>query len=681
MVNTAIPGPADRERLQQLRTQIGRHNALYFERDDPEISDAEYDGLMRELRDLETRFPDLASPDSPTATVGSAPSTGFAQVTHPVAMLSLANAFDRDELLAWHTRAAKLIGNHFEMVCELKFDGLAVAITYENGQLARGATRGDGHVGEDVTANLRTIASLPDRVESAVPERFEVRGEVLFPISEFDSMNRMREGEGLAPYANPRNTAAGSLRQIDPGVTASRPLQLFVYGMGYPQGVNGLETHHETLAYLAELGFTVGPEYSLAATAEEACSFYERWVEERLGLDFACDGVVIKVNRLDFQRHLGHVGREPRWAIAYKFPAERKETVLVDIRFNVGRTGSINPYAILEPVEISGATIRQATLHNEDYIRSRDLRRGDRVVVERAGEVIPQVIGPILERRSGDLPDFEMPTECPSCGHGVVRPDGEAMSLCMNSGCPAQLSRLIEHFVSRGAMDIDGLGEKQVAVMLGAGLIEGAADIFFLEGKREELLTLERMGETSVSNLLLAIDEARSRPLARVLIALGIGFVGAEVASILARRFRDIDGLMAASEEEMQAVPGIGPKISRSVVDYFSDESNRAMVERLREGGVNLSEGDLPEPSPQVLAGRKFVVTGRLSRFSRSEIQDMIKELGGSVSGSVSRRTDFLIAGEDAGSKLAAATELGVETLNEESFLAMIEVEATKSES
>ncbi len=673
MADAAEQISTDLARLDQLRAEIGRHNTLYYGIDAPEITDAQYDELMRELRDLEARFPDLATEDSPTQTVGAPPSTGFAQVTHPVPLLSLGNAFDLEELAAWHRRAARLIGDEFEMVCELKFDGLAVAITYEDGRLATGATRGDGRVGEDVTENLRTIGSLPKEVGAEAPGRIEVRGEVMFPISEFESLNRWREEEGLAPYANPRNTAAGSLRQIDPSVTAGRPLQVFAYGLGYPQDGVGADTHLGTLGYLSDLGFSVSPNHRTVDTVGEADDFYREWLERREELDYACDGVVVKVNRLDYQRHLGHVGREPRWAVAYKFPAERRETVLIDIRFNVGRTGTINPYAVLEPVVISGATIRQATLHNEDNIRSRDLRRGDRVVVERAGEVIPQVIASLPEHRAGDPDEFEMPSECPSCGHGVVRPEGEAMSHCMNSGCPAQLTRLIEHFVSRGAMDIDGLGEKQVAVLLEKELIADAADIFRLQERREELVALERMGETSVSNLLGAIEASRSRPLARVLVALGIRLVGAEVASLLARRFRDMDGLIAASPEEMEAVPGIGPKIARSVADYFSDESNRDLVDRLRRAGVNLADADRAEPREQVLAGKKFVVTGRLSRFSRSEIQDMIKDLGGSVSGSVSKRTDFVVAGEDAGSKLAAALELEVKTLDEDAFLAMVD--------
>ena len=660
-------------RIEHLRAEIGRHSALYYQHDAPEISDAAWDALMRELRDLEAEHPELVTPDSPTQTLGSAPSAGFAEVAHPVPMLSLGNAFNAEELAAWHQRASRLIGDEFEMVCELKYDGLAIAATYEDGRLTRGATRGNGRIGEDVTANLRTIDNLPKRVSGAFPPLFEVRGEVLFPISEFENFNRRREREGLAVYANPRNSAAGSLRQIDASVTAERPLDIYMYGLGYPEGEIPAGTHYETLRYLADLGFNVNPNNQLVCSVDEAVYYYQLWLETKDALDYACDGVVVKVNRLDYQRHLGHVGREPRWAIAYKFPAEQKETLLADIRFNVGRTGSINPYAVLEPVVINGATVRQATLHNEDYILSKDLRKGDRVIVERAGEVIPQVVRSIPERRTHQLDEFEMLTECPSCRHDVVRPEGEAMTYCVNARCPAQLTRLIEHFVSKGAMDIDGLGEKQVGMLLESELIEDAADIFALGGMREQLLSMERMGETSVANLLAAIDASRSRPLARVLVALGIGFVGEEVADILARRFRTMDGLIAASAEDMLAVPGIGPKIAASVASYFSEPSNLAMVEKLREAGVNLEDEERGESQEQILAGLRFVVTGRLQRFSRSGIQDRIKDLGGSVSGSVSKRTDYLVVGEDAGgSKLDSAGEMGVVTLDEDGFLDLV---------
>ncbi len=661
------------ERVAQLRAEIQRHNVLYYRQDSPEISDAEYDALLRELRALEADHPELASQDSPTQTVGSTPSRGFSEVAHPVPLLSLRNAFDPDGLLAWRQRIAGLIGDDFEMVCELKYDGLAVALTYEGGRFVQGATRGNGRVGEDVTANLRTIERVPKSVSGDFPSTFEVRGEVLFPISEFEEFNRKREADSLPLYANPRNTAAGSLRQIDPNTTAKRPLDIYIYSLGYPEDQIAPDTHYATLQYLSDLGFNVNPHNRLVSTADGAIDYYRQWLEGKRDLDYACDGVVVKVNRFDYQHHLGHVGREPRWAIAYKFPAEQRETTLLDIRVNVGRTGTINPYAVLEPVVITGATVSRATLHNDDYIRSKDLRKGDRVIVERAGEVIPQVVRSLPDKRTGRPRKFTMPKSCPVCHHEVVRPKGEASSYCVNARCPAQLTKLIEHFVSDRAMDIDGLGDKQVALFLDNGFIEDAADIFSLRERRDDLLVIDRMGETSVASLLAAIETSKAQPLARVLVALGIRFVGTEVAELLARRFGHVDGVIEAAQEDIEAVPGIGPKITASVVSYFSDESNRALIEKLRDAGVNLSDGDRGEPESHIFEGMMFVVTGRLERFSRSEVQDRIKNLGGAVSGSVSKKTSYVVAGADAGSKLTAAQELDIEVLDEDGFLDLME--------
>jgi DNA ligase (NAD+) len=661
------------ERVGQLRAEIARHNALYYQQDSPEIGDAAYDVLMGELRALEAEHPELASPDSPTQVVGATPGRGFTEVTHPIPLLSLGNAFDPDELRAWHQRAAGLVGDEFEMVCELKYDGLAVALTYENGEFVRGATRGNGRVGEDVTANLRTIRRLPKKVSGDFPGTFEVRGEVLFPISEFEKFNAKREADGLPLYANPRNTAAGSLRQIDANETAQRPLDIYIYSLGYPEDDIAPDTHFATLQYLSELGFNVNPKNRLVGTIEKAIDYHHEWVEGKNDLDYACDGVVVKVNRFDYQRHLGSVGREPRWAIAYKFPAEQAETTLLDVGFNVGRTGTINPYAILKPVVINGVTVSRATLHNEDYIRSKDLHTNDRVIVERAGEVIPKVVRSLPEKRTGWSEEFSLPTSCPACGHAVVRPEGEASSYCVNAACPAQLARLIEYFVSKGAMDIDGLGDKQVTLFLEKGFIADAADIYSLHLRQDDLLATDRMGETSVKNLLAAINVSKAQPLARVLVALGIKFVGTEVAELLARRFRDIDGVIFATAEEIEAVPGIGPKIAASVVGYFADEANLSLLKKLRDAGVTLKDEDRDEPENQVFEGLRFVVTGRLERFSRSEIQDRIKNLGGAVSGSVSKKTDYLVAGADAGSKLAAAIELDIEVLDEDGLLGLIE--------
>ena len=656
------------ERARSLRDRLTRHNHLYFVLDRPEISDAEYDGLMRELLELEREDPSLATPDSPTQRVGAEPAEGFEEVRHSRPMLSLSNAFDDEELAAWHTRVSGVLEQDaFEMVCELKYDGLAVALTYEDGLFVRGATRGNGFVGEDVTRNLRTVRSVPLRLlSSAAPGRFEVRGEVYFPKSRFRRFNEDRAERGLPAYATPRNTAAGSLRQLDPRMTAERPLDIYVYGLGYAEGTVP-DTHWETLAFLGEMGFKINVNNALASSPEEVAGYYKTWLERVEDLDYDCDGVVVKVNRFDYQQHLGYVGREPRWAVAYKFPATRAVTRLLDIRVNVGRTGSMNPYAVLEPVDVAGATVKQATLHNEDYVRSKDLKIGDWVVVERAGEVIPQIVNALADRRSGDEREFAMPRECPSCGHPVVRTEGVAMSYCVNGACPAQLARLLEHFVSKGAMDIEGMGGKQGVMLIESGMVGDVADLYTLE--RERLLALNRMAETSVSNLLEAIERSKGRSLARVLVALGIDHVGSEVAALLARQFNTIDTLVQADEESLTAIPSIGPKIAESVVAYFANEGNLGVIDKLRAAGVSLADEAPAEAVERSLAGLRFVVTGRLSRFSRSQIEDRIKELGGAVSGSVSKRTDYLVAGEDAGSKLADARELGTAVIDEEGFL------------
>ncbi len=661
------------ERAAHLREELDRHNHLYFVLDQPAISDAQYDALLRQLRRLEEQYSELVTPESPTQRVGAEPAKGFAEVQHPVPMHSLSNAFDPGELMAWHARAANLLETSaFDMMCELKYDGLAVALTYEDGVFVRGATRGNGVAGEDVTLNLRTIKSIPLRVLGDAPAGvFEVRGEVYFPKSQFRKFNEERVAKGLPTYANPRNTAAGSLRQLDPSSTAERPLDIFVYGLGYSE-LDVFDNHWDTLAYLARLGFKVNGNNALAHTPEEVVDYYREWLEKVEDLDYDCDGVVVKINRLDFRSHLGVVGREPRWAVAYKFPATQSVTRLLKIGVNVGRTGSMNPYAVLEPVNIGGATVKQATLHNEDYIRSKGLMVGDWVVVERAGEVIPQIVSAITGRRSGGETAFEMPPDCPSCGHQVDRPEGEAMSYCVNRACPAQLVRLLEHFVSKGSMDIEGMGWKLGLALIEGGLVVDVADLYFLKEKEEEVLAMDRMAEKSVANLLEAIERSKDAGMARVLVALGIDHVGSEVAELLTRRMRSMDVLMAAPTEELTAIPGIGPKITESVVRYFRDGENLRVVEKLRRRGVRMAEEHEQGPAEQPLDGLRFVVTGRLRSFSRSQIEDKIKELGGVVTGSVSRRTTYLVAGEDAGSKLADAQRLGVQVATEEDILGLI---------
>ena len=671
-----------RAQAAELRQEIERHNYRYYVLDSPEIADGQYDALMNELRELEQSHPELLTPDSPTQRVGAEPADGFEPVQHARPMLSLSNAFDDDEFHAWRHRVAALLErDDFDLVCELKYDGLAVALTYENGVFTQGATRGNGVAGENVTLNLRTIRSIPLRLlTDDPPALLEVRGEVYFPKSRFARFNEERRERGEQTYANPRNTAAGSLRQLDPRNTATRPLDIFVYSLGHVDSDDPPETHWDALQYLKELGFKVSDDNFLASAPEQAVDYYKRWVEQAETLDAAADGVVVKVNRFDYQAHLGVVGREPRWAVAYKFPATQSVTKLLDVRFNVGRTGSINPYAVLEPVDINGATVKQATLHNEDYIRSKDLRVGDWVVVERAGEVIPQIVGVIDERREGGETEPTFPVTCPKCEQPIVRPEEEAMSYCVNAACPEQLVRSVEHFVSKGAMDIDGMGGKQAQLLIERGMVKDVADLYTLHEHKEELVALERMAEKSVSNLLDAIARSKQRPLARLLAALGIRHVGGEVAELLARHFPTIDLLKSATQEELEAVPAIGPKIAQNVVAYFNGEGNLSVVEKLRAAGVRLADDAPAEPAEQPFKGLRFVVTGRLQDFSRSQIQDRIKELGGAVSGSVSRRTDYLVAGRDAGSKLSDAQKLEVRVLNEEEFLALAEGKSQSAE-
>ena len=662
------------QRIAKLREEINHHNHRYHVLDDPVISDAQYDVLMQELRSLEAERPELVTPDSPTQRVGAAPQQGFAEVVHPLPMLSLGNAFDTEELYAWYRRTLDLLnGAKFDMVCELKIDGLAVALTYEEGRLVRGATRGNGTSGEDVTSNLRTIRSIPLAIiGDSAPRRFEVRGEVYFPRSGFDRMNEERIAQGEPPYANPRNTAAGSLRQLDPRMTASRLLDIFVYALGYAEGGDTPDSHWETLQWMNDMGFKTNPVNTLCHTLEEAEAYYQKWVEKKEALDYGVDGVVVKVDPLSYQRHLGTVGREPRWAIAYKFPATQEITRVNDIGISVGRTGSLNPYAILEPVNVGGATVKMATLHNEDDIRRKDIRIGDWVTVERAGEVIPRVVAPVVARRTGEEREFRMPDRCPVCGEPVVRPPGEAMTYCVNSECPAQLARLLMHFVGREAMDVEGMGEKLALSMLEAGLVGDIGDLYYVT--REQLLSLERMGEKSADNILKGVEQSKGRPLPNLMFALGIRHVGLETAEALVRYFGSLERIETATEEELASVPGVGPKIAKSIAAHFQREGNKGVVEKLRRAGVRMeAEAGERDAGPGPLDGMQFVVTGRLSKMSRSEAEGRIKEMGGSVSSGVSKKTTALIVGEDPGSKADQAASLGTRTLDEAQFIKLLE--------
>ncbi len=687
-----LPATAEeaRERVERLRRAIEYHNYRYYVLDDPEISDAAYDALMNELRALEDAFPDLRTPDSPTQRVGAPPLERFGKVTHAVPMLSLGNAFDPDDVRRWYDRVRRLAErDHIELVVEPKIDGLAVTLLYENGRLALGATRGDGLTGEDVTPNVRTVRSIPLEIPVPVPDRpwtegippfprvttppprLEVRGEVYMRKSDFEALNRRQAERGEKTFANPRNAAAGSLRQLDSRVTARRPLSFFAYGVGIVEGV-AFATHWEVLGYLGALGFPVNPDARRFASLDEALAYAETWMARRHELDYEADGLVFKVNDLGLYERLGVAGREPRWAIAYKAPPSEAVTVLEDIVVNVGRTGQVVPAAVLRPVEVGGVTVSHATLHNADYVQERDLRIGDHVIVKRAGDVIPQVVRPLPEMRTGAERPWHMPERCPSCGEPLVRPPGEVAYYCTNVACPAQLVRRVEHFVSRGAMDIEGFGSKQAARFVELGLLCDPADLYFL--KREQILALEGFADKSADNLLQAIEASKKRGLARLLFALGIRYVGSTVAELLARHFATLDELMAATQEELEAIEGIGPRTAASLVEWFSRPSNREMVEKLRRAGVSFARaGQEGEGLEQPLAGLTFVITGTLASFTRDEAKAFIEAHGGRVTSSVSRKTDFLVVGENPGSKLQKAQSLGVKIITEDELLGMVE--------
>ena len=663
-----------KQRVTELRDLINHHNYRYYVLDSPEISDAEYDVLMQDLKRLEDEHPELITPDSPTQRVGAAPVEEFGVVEHPVPMLSLANVFNDEELLAWHKRVSGLVGGQrFDLVCELKMDGLAVALTYVNGLLVSGATRGDGFRGEDITQNLKTIRSIPLSVPKDAPPRFEVRGEVFLPRAGFKKLNEERARANQPLFANPRNAAAGSVRQLDPRITAQRPLDIYIYGLGYAEGKALPDNHWETMQYLKSLGFKINPYNSPCKNIEEAEHYYSRWVEERERLPYETDGVVVKISQFALQDQLGSVGREPRWAVAYKFPATQATTRLLDIGVNVGRTGSLNPYAILEPVQVGGVTIKQAALHNEDDIHRKDIRIGDIVVVQRAGEVIPEIVEPVVSRRTGQEKVFVMPSRCPVCGAEVIKPQGEAMARCTNAACPAQAYERLKHYVGRSAMDIEGVGEKLCLAFFEKGLVKDVADFYYLT--KEQLLGLERMAEKSASKVLQAIEESKERPLYRVIFALGITHVGEEIAEVLTDHFDSIGRLSQATEEELRRIPTIGPKIAQSVASFFRQEGNLDIIDRLKKAKVTaLLEAKAPVQRESSLSGQEFVLTGRLLTLPRAEAEARIKALGGSIGSSVTRKTTYLVVGEGPGSKLDRAHSLGNGLLTEEEFLRLIGV-------
>ena len=657
--------PTPGKRAAHLRELLERYNEEYYVRDAPSVGDAEYDALVRELRELEEAHPELRTPDSPTQRVGSAPSSSFASYPHGVPMLSLGNAFGDDDLRAWHARVVRQLGRDAgAFTTELKIDGLAVSLRYRDGLFESGATRGDGVVGEDVSSNLRTVRSIPLRLRVPVPGLLEVRGEVYMRRSDFERLNERRVAEGEAPFANPRNSAAGSLRQLDPAATAQRPLRFFAYGVGANEPVLRAATQWDLLAALDAFGFPVNKEARRFESFDEVVEFCNAWETKRIGLDYGTDGIVVKVDQLGLQRALGAVGREPRWAIAFKYPPEEVTTRLNSIEVNVGRTGSVNPYAVLEPVQVGGVTVSMATLHNEDYIHAKDIRVGDTVTVRRAGEVIPEIVGPLVAARGNKkLPVYHLPKNCPVCGTPVQRAEGEAMAYCPNAVCPAQLIERLAHFASRGAMDIEGLGYKSAAALVEAGTVRDVGDLYSLDAER--LHELPRMGDKTIANLLEAIASSKTRPLARVLYSLGIRFVGFQNAQLLADATGDMDALAAMGVEDLQAVEQIGPAIAQSVVSFFAQEQNRAIIEKLRRAGVNLRGERRARAASGPLAGKTFVLTGTLASLSREEASALIAGAGGKVSGAVSKKTDYVVAGEAAGTKLARAESLGVKVIDE----------------
>ncbi|MCM3669668.1 NAD-dependent DNA ligase LigA [Mesobacillus maritimus] len=655
-------------RAAELHKLLNQYGYEYYVLDQPSVPDAEYDRLLHELIDIEAEFTELKTADSPTQRVGGDILEMFNKVEHSSQMLSLGNAFNEQDLRDFDRRVRQAVGDDVSYVCELKIDGLAVSLRYENGLFSLGATRGDGTVGEDITSNLRTIRSIPLRIQE--PLTMEVRGEAYMPKRSFEALNQAKAEKGEEPFANPRNAAAGSLRQLDPKIAASRNLDVFLYAVADP-GETGVTSHSEALDYLDTLGFKTNPERRKAADIEEVIQFIDGWVEKRPSLPYEIDGIVIKVDSLEQQRKLGTTAKSPRWAIAYKFPAEEVVTTLKSIELNVGRTGVITPTAILEPVQVAGTTVQRASLHNEDLIREKDIKIGDQVVIKKAGDIIPEVVNVLAEQRTGEEVEFNMPTHCPECESELVRIEGEVALRCINPKCPAQIREGLIHFVSRTAMNIDGLGEKVISQLFAEKLIEDVADLYKLT--KEQLLGLERMGEKSVNNLLTAIEASKENSLEKLLFGLGIRHVGAKAAKTLAQEFDAMDKLMLATKEDLVAINEIGEKMADAVVTFFESEEVRELIAELKAEGLNMDykgpKPVAPEESNSFFAGKTVVLTGKLEQLSRNEAKEQIEALGGKVAGSVSKKTDLVIAGEDAGSKLAKAESLGIEVWDEARML------------
>ena len=652
------------ERVKELNQLLHDTGYAYYVLDQPLVPDAVYDQYLQELIAIESEFPDLIYPDSPTQRVGGTILQGFNKVAHTHPMLSLSNAFGREDLDDFDRRIRASIGNDFSYVCELKIDGLAISLTYENGVFVRGATRGDGRIGEDITENLKTIRSIPLRLKK--PVTIELRGEAYMPKKSFIALNESRVENEEEQFANPRNAAAGSLRQLDPKIAASRNLAIFVYGIGGDGEAYQLDSHAEALDYLDELGFQTNKERKTCHSIDEVQAYIEKWTVKRPELPYEIDGIVIKVNRYVHQQDLGFTAKSPRWATAYKFPAEEVVTTLLDIELTVGRTGALTPTAILEPVKVAGTTVGRASLHNEDLIREKDIRIGDTVIIRKAGDIIPEVVAVVLEARKKDLPEYKMPTHCPVCESELVRIEGEVALRCVNPQCPAQITEGLIHFVSRNAMNIEGLGEKVVEQLFREGLIHDVSDLFTLT--KDQLIQLDRMGDKSATNLVAAIEVAKQNSMERVLFGLGIRHVGEKAAKILAEELGDMKALAQATPDQLITIHEIGDKMADSVVRYFDNEEVQDLINRLEDLGVNLAytgkKVDLSNLN-HVLTGKTVVLTGKLEQLTRQEAKEKIELVGGTVAGSVSKKTDIVIAGEDAGSKLDKAQTLGIPVWDE----------------
>lgn len=676
------PPPDVAKRAGELRREIEYHNYRYYVLDSPVISDAEYDRMFKELQELEERHPSIVTPDSPTRRVGAEPQAEFETHEHIQPMLSLANAVGKEELRAFDRRVKKVLSipatDDIDYVCELKIDGLAVSLTYRDGVFSAGATRGDGYRGENISSNLRTIKSIPlnlnykmrEREEFTgppVPRLVEVRGEVFLLHEEFRRINEERTERGEPTFANPRNAAAGSVRQLDPRITARRRLDIFVYGIGHIED-SSFETHYDILQALAAWKFKTNPNIRLCSGIDEVLEFCNEWQSKRMTIPYDVDGVVVKVNSLALQERLGFVARSPRWAIAFKYPPTQATTVVRDIRVQVGRTGALTPVAIMEPIEVAGVTVSRATLHNEDEIRRKDVRIGDTVIIQRAGEVIPEVVEVVKEKRDGDEIEFRMPDYCPVCGAEVERPEGEAVARCVGIACPAQLKERVRHFTSRGAMDIEGVGPALIDQLIERGMINDPADLYYL--KNEQLLELERMAEKSAQNVMDAIELSKETTLQRLIYALGIRHVGEQTAQVLAQHFGSLERIAEADAEKLSAVPDVGPVVAASIEKFFRQDETKMVMDKLKQAGVRVREVKAAEIESEI-AGKTFVFTGALEKMTREEAEEIVRQLGGKASSSVGKGTDYVVAGDRAGSKLQKAREQGITVLSEDEFLEM----------